>query len=145
MKGLAGLNMLGAIWLLLWAWTADGDTSTVSILDHTMDGPSSSQKPTYTALNTTITDIVNVSSMAEDTTTSSTRCLNAATMLAGSAHQPENAGGQLRSIIKLPDDVYHPQNSSSISVFDLLMDDKPNLKLLKASYAPSKRLLTREI
>lgn len=144
MKGLAGLNMLFAIWLLFWACTADGDTSTVSIMDHSMDLPSSSRKPAYTALNPTVTDIVNVSLMAGGITTSSPRCLdgmNTATMLAVSAHQPEH--DQLRPTIKLPDDVFRPQNSTSISFSDLLLGDEPTLEAFKASVAPSKRLLLR--
>lgn len=142
MKLLTGLNMLFAIWLLLWACPAGGDTSTVNIMDQSIDDSSSFDQFTYAALNTTVTDINNASFVAGVTSVSSTRCRDetvSATMPTVLPRQPKF--GDLTSFVKLPRGFCHSQNSTSLSFLDPLLDVKTALKLLNASDASSKIFL----
>lgn len=139
MKLLTGLNMLFAIWLLLWACPAGGDTSTVNIMDQSIDDSSSFDKFTYAALNTTVTDINNASFVAGVTSVSSTGCLHGADSATMPTVLPRQSDfGDLTSFVKLPRGFCHLQNSTSLSSFDLFLDVKTALKPLNASDASSK-------
>lgn len=140
MKLLTGLNMLFVIWLLIWACSANRDPSAVSIMDQPMDQPSSCQQSVYTALNTTITVINNVSSMAGITSVSFTRCLNDtvdATLLA----VPVHLDGHLIPSVKLSHGACHSQNSTRINSSGLALDAQPTLRAFEASDASSKQSL----